>query len=60
MRVMETGNARKSGTPRVPPKGGDMRKHGGTLSQPDMYVTLAAISPPHFAGGRFVGATSQV
>ena len=32
-----------------------MRKHGGTPSRRDKYVTLAAISPPVFAGGRFVG-----
>ena len=32
-----------------------MRKHGGTASQRDKYVTLAAISPPGVARGRFVG-----
>ena len=32
-----------------------MRKHGGTPSQRDKYVTLAAISPPGVARGRFVG-----
>ena len=31
-----------------------MRKHGGTPSRPDKYVTLAAISPPGVARGRFV------
>ena len=38
-------------TPRVPPKGGDVRKHGGTPSRLDKYVTLAAISPPGVARG---------
>ena len=32
-----------------------MRKHGGTPSQRDKHVTLAAISPPGDARGRFVG-----
>ena len=32
-----------------------MRKHGGTPSRRDKYLTLAAISPPGVAGGRFVG-----
>ena len=32
-----------------------MRRHGGTLSQQDKHVTLAAISPPGVAQGRFVG-----
>ena len=32
-----------------------MRKHGGTPSRRDKYVTLAAISPPGVARGRFVG-----
>ena len=32
-----------------------MRKHGGTPSRHDRYVTLAAISPPGVARGRFVG-----
>ena len=32
-----------------------MRKHGGTLSRRDKHVTLAAISPPGVAQGRFVG-----
>ena len=32
-----------------------MRKHGGTLSSRDKHVTLAAISPPGVARGRFVG-----
>ena len=32
-----------------------MRKHGGTLSQRDKHVTLAAISPPGVARCRFVG-----
>ena len=32
-----------------------MRKHGGTPSRRDKHVTLAAISPPGEAGGRFVG-----
>ena len=32
-----------------------MRKHGGTPSRHDKYVTLAAISPPGVARGRFVG-----
>ena len=32
-----------------------MRKHGGTPSQRDKHVTLAAISPPGVARGRFVG-----
>ena len=33
-----------------------MRKHGGTHSRRDKYVTLAAISPPGVAQGRFVGS----
>ena len=32
-----------------------MRKHGGTSSLQDKCVTLAAISPPGVARGRFVG-----
>ena len=32
-----------------------MRKHGGTPSRRDKHVTLAAISPPNVARGRFVG-----
>ena len=32
-----------------------MRKHGGTPSRRDKYVTLVAISPPGVAWGRFVG-----
>ena len=32
-----------------------MRKHGGTRSRRDKHVTLAAISPPGVARGRFVG-----
>ena len=32
-----------------------MRKHGGPLSRHDKYVTLAAISPPRVARGRFIG-----
>ena len=32
-----------------------MHKHGGTPSQQDKHVTLAAISPPGVARGRFVG-----
>ena len=32
-----------------------MRKHGSTPSWRDKHVTLAAISPPSVAGGRFVG-----
>ena len=32
-----------------------MRKHGGTPSHRDKHVTLAAISPPGVARGRFVG-----
>ena len=32
-----------------------MRKHGGTGSWRDKYVTLAVISPPGVARGRFVG-----
>ena len=32
-----------------------MRKHGGTPSQQEEHVTLAAISPPGVARGRFVG-----
>ena len=31
-----------------------MRKHGGTSSRRDKHVTLAAISPPGVARGRFV------
>ena len=38
-------------TPRVPAKGGDGRKHGGTPSRRDKYVTPAAISPPGAARG---------
>ena len=33
-----------------------MRKHGGTAPRHDKYDTLAAISPPGVARGRFVGA----
>ena len=32
-----------------------MRRHGGTPSLHDKYVTPAAISPPGVAWGRFVG-----
>ena len=32
-----------------------MRKHGGTPYRRDKHVTLAAISPPGVARGRFVG-----
>ena len=32
-----------------------MRKRGGTPSRRDKHVTLAAISPPGVARGRFVG-----
>ena len=32
-----------------------MHKHGGTPSRRDKHVTLAAISPPGVARGRFVG-----
>ena len=32
-----------------------MRKHGGTPSWRDKHFTLAAISPPGVARGRFVG-----
>ena len=32
-----------------------MRKHRGTPSRRDKYVTLAAISPPGVPRGRFVG-----
>ena len=32
-----------------------MRKHGGRPSRRDKHVTLAAISPPGVARGRFVG-----
>ena len=32
-----------------------MRKHGGTPSRRDKHVTLAVISPPGVARGRFVG-----
>ena len=32
-----------------------MRKHGGTSSRQEEHVTLAAISPPGVARGRFVG-----
>ena len=39
----------------VPPKGGDLGKQGGTSSRRDTSVTLAAISPPCIAPGRFVG-----
>ena len=37
-----------------------MRKHGGTPSRHDKYVTLAAISTSGVAPGSSVGATSQV
>ena len=46
-------------TSRVPPKGGDVRKHGGTSSWRDKHVTLAAISPPGAARGRFVGGDAR-
>ena len=36
-----------------------MRKHGGTPSRGDKYVTLAAISPPGVAQGRLVGDTQS-
>ena len=56
MHALGTGYARKSGEPLgFPPKGGDVRKHGGTPSRRDKHVTLAAISPPGVARGRFVG-----
>ena len=32
-----------------------MRKHGGTPSRRDKHVSLAAISPPGVAQGRFAG-----
>ena len=32
-----------------------MRKHGGTPSGRDKYVTLATLSPPGVARGPFVG-----
>ena len=32
-----------------------MRKHGGTPSRRDKHATLAVISPPSVARGRFVG-----
>ena len=32
-----------------------MRKHGGTPFRRETFVTLAAISPPGIAWGRFVG-----
>ena len=32
-----------------------MRKHGGPPSRRDKHVTLAAVSPPGVARGRFVG-----
>ena len=32
-----------------------MHKHGGTPSRRDKHVTLAAVSPPGVARGRFVG-----
>ena len=32
-----------------------MRKHGGTPSERDKHVTLAAISPPGDARGRLIG-----
>ena len=32
-----------------------MRKHGGTPSRRDKYLTLAAISPAGVARGRFFG-----
>ena len=38
-----------------PNKARDVRKHGGTPSRRDKHVTLAAISPPGDAQGRFVG-----
>ena len=56
MHALGTGYARKSGEPLgFPPKGGDVRKHGGTPSRRDKHVTLAAISPPGVARGRLVG-----
>ena len=56
MHALGTGYTRKSGeTNSVPPKEGDVRKHGGPLSRHDKYVTLAAISPPSVAPGRFIG-----
>ena len=56
MHVLGTGYARKSDDPLgFRPKGEDVRKHGGTPSWRDKYVTLAAISPPGVARGRFVG-----
>ena len=36
-----------------------MRKHGGTTSRRDKHVTLAAISPPVVAWGRFVGGNQS-
>ena len=45
----------QTSNPRVPPKGGDVRKHGGKPSRRDKHVTLAAISPPGVARGRCVG-----
>ena len=41
-------------TPRVPPKRGGVRKHGGTPSGRDKYVMPAAISPLCAARGRSV------
>ena len=56
MHALGTGYARKSGErSRVPPKGGDVRKHGGTPSRRDKHVTPAANSPPGVARARFVG-----
>ena len=56
MHALGTGYAREVRcTSRVPPKGGDVRKHGGTPSRRDKHVTLAAISPLGVARGRFVG-----
>ena len=36
-----------------------MRKHGGTPSRRNKHVTLAAISPPGVARGRFVGGQQR-
>ena len=56
MHALGTGYARKSGEPLgFLPKGGDVRSHGGPTSWRDKHVTLAAISPPGVARGRFVG-----
>ena len=41
-------------TPRIPPKAGEVRNYGGTNSRYDAFVTLAPISPPDVAQGRFV------